>query len=780
MMTFLQEIFLGIVNMSITASLVIGVVLILRLVLARAPKRYSYLLWGIVLFRLLCPVSLPSDFSALDLVEGQTTEEGRVEYFSENQEEISESVTILPAGKEGSSSIRPVQTVQSFRQRMQPYLASAWLLGIAVMAIYSIATMLRLRRRVECSVPLQKNIYLADHIPTPFVLGVLRPRIYLPSGLEEKEREYILLHEQYHIRRRDYLVKPLAFLALCLHWFNPLVWLAFVLAGRDMEMSCDEAVMGKIKGDVRKAYASSLLHLSTGKRAIAVTPLAFGEGNPKKRIKNVMRYQKPVFLLGVAAVIILLAASACLMTNPSSVRPSQKWVQDLKAGDVESIEAAVTPQGPEQENRYLSEDEIDSLVAELPGFLGNYVEDHNEVEGSSIFLVFTMKDGITHEVVNIGNTYLCIDEDFYEIKDDGFHIAPAGPGEGNGRSLQDILGTVEDQAYVEFQARIIEIAEGTMLVEPVEGDQESKSSDRISVPIRNMEPSPEPQVGDLVEIRYDGTIMESYPAQLGEVYQIRVLKEADTSPQAFSPEEQAIVDAIMEYNADDERDADFSCCSFAKLGTSPDASQEPGGRQIITYYGWALYQEYNLSPEGIEDVGGSHLPVALTFAVEGEEYTLQEYWRPREGSYFDDDVREKFPAELAEDGFDSQKTIVAQIQNCYAQVVSGTDLDVDRVIEGLLRQICTEEPQVSSNPQDYIEAHRVAYRELGYYGDYTIRYCLKRFEKGGETGLEGQIMARICQELLEVEEDQVPEGAANGQEWYEAMKAHAGNVLEGF
>lgn len=634
-MEFLRELFLGIVNMSITASVVIAVVLILRLLLSRAPKGYSYLLWGIVLFRLLCPVSLSSGFSALDLTEGRTTEQGRIEYFTRQQPQEVTAVAFSMASGEEESSQEAVRATLSFQQDMLPLLALAWLAGILVLAACSGVALLRLRRKTACSINLRENIYLADHIPTPFVLGLLRPRIYLPSGLGEQEREYILFHEQYHIRRKDYLVKPLAFLALCLHWFNPLVWLAFILAGRDMEMSCDEAVMRKMGGDVRKEYASLLLRLSTEKRMIAGTPLAFGEDSPGKRIRHVMGYKKPAVFLGVAAGILLIVAAVCLLTNPVSERASMKWAQELKAGEVAYVELMVLPQDPERQYRYFSENEAALIVELVRESRGRYLAEHEEGDGGSIFFYFTMKDGTTHEVGNIGNTYLFIDGDYYDASYDWLSGWDAAYGAGNDRLPPGFLDGSEDRASVEFQARVLEITGETMLVEPVEGAAELDSADRFSIPQRHMSPSPEPQVGDLVEISYNGMILESYPAQLGEVYQITVIEEA--------PE---------------------------------DAAQ--------------------------------------------------------------------------------------------------ANQDTDAIIERLLREICSDEPGSSSNPWDYIEEHQFEYQGLCDYGEFTIRYFLKRFEAGNETGLEGQVMAAVCEELLDLR-GKLPADTANGQEWYEALPS---NVVE--
>lgn len=201
----------------------------------------------------------------------------------------------------GGPGVQHVETTEKDETGMTRYVTTdwwsvwilfgqyVWVAGMAVMTAYSAAAYRKLRKKLLIAVPLRENIYIADDIMSPFVVGLFRPKIYLPCNLGEREQEYIILHEQHHIRRLDHLAKALAFLALTVHWFNPLVWLAFVLAGRDMEMSCDEAVIRTLGSDVRADYSASLLTLATGRRIIAGTPLAFGEGDTKGRINNLSK-----------------------------------------------------------------------------------------------------------------------------------------------------------------------------------------------------------------------------------------------------------------------------------------------------------------------------------------------------------------------------------------------------------------------------------------------------------------------------------------------------------
>ena len=318
MYTLLPEI----LNMTLTASLVILCVLLARLLLKKAPKICSYALWAVVLFRLLCPVSFSAQVSLLGALDAPApaAQQHTVEYISptivhDAYPAVDIPVTTIDNAINESLPQGMEQTVADPLEFPMAMATAVWLFGMGSLALYSLISLLFLRRRLAGAMHLRENIYLADHIDTPFVMGLLRPKIYLPSSLSQREQDYILLHERHHIRRGDHIWKLLGFIALCIHWFNPLVWLSFVLAGKDMEMSCDEAVLKKMGGDIRADYSASLLSLATGKRIVAGAPLAFGEGSTKDRIKNALKWQEaPAWLKILGAVccgvvVILCAAN---------------------------------------------------------------------------------------------------------------------------------------------------------------------------------------------------------------------------------------------------------------------------------------------------------------------------------------------------------------------------------------------------------------------------------------------------------------------------------------
>ncbi len=312
----MDAVFLQVLNMSLTASYVILFVLAARIFLKKAPKIFSYALWSVVLFRLICPFSFESLFSLLFInakpIPGDIMHT-QVPQINTGISLVDHAANPILAARAAApyAGINPMQ--------IAVFLGGfIWVAGIAVLLLYSAASLLRLRYNLVGAVKWRDNIYLADHIASPFVMGLLRPKIYLPSELSEREQSYIILHEQTHIRRLDHIVKIAAFVALTVHWFNPLAWTAFILCVKDMEMSCDEAVMRHMDADIRREYSASLLSLATGRKIVAGIPLAFGEGDTKSRIKNVLSYRKPALWIIVLALAAVLAVCIGLAANPQN------------------------------------------------------------------------------------------------------------------------------------------------------------------------------------------------------------------------------------------------------------------------------------------------------------------------------------------------------------------------------------------------------------------------------------------------------------------------------
>lgn len=301
--------FVRLVNRSIAAGFLVLAVLALRLVLRKAPKWTRCLLWALVAVQLLCPVRIESALSAYNLAPASLTESGAVEYVHYNEKSEKPSIVWQTAQPEAAGQT-PTHT------RYLPPLVCIWAAGVSAMLLYALVSWLRLRRKTAASLRLQENVFLCDGLPSPFILGIFRPKIFLPSELSAAQREAVLAHERAHLARRDQVWKPLGFLLLSVHWFNPLLWLAYILLCRDIELACDERVVKTLTNAEKQAYSRALLQCSLPRHTIAACPLAFGEVGVKTRIKAILNYKKPAFWAVFAAVLAILAAAVCFLTQP--------------------------------------------------------------------------------------------------------------------------------------------------------------------------------------------------------------------------------------------------------------------------------------------------------------------------------------------------------------------------------------------------------------------------------------------------------------------------------
>ncbi|NLJ57155.1 MAG: peptidase M56, partial [Firmicutes bacterium] len=325
----LEELFLQTLNMSFTAGFVIIFVLLARVFLKKLPKVFSYALWGVVLFRLICPFSFESVLSLLPIKTNPLSQD-----IIHNTAPTVD--TGIPVINNNIQQLLPVAPPTAGVNSLQIWIfigTAVWLLGMAILLLYSIVSLMKLQKRLGGAVYEKDNIYLAEHLDTPFVMGIIRPKIYLPAALAGDEKKYILLHEQMHIKRFDHLAKLVSYFALCWHWFNPLVWVAFFVSGRDMEMSCDEAVIKELGSGIKKEYSSSLLTLATGRRITGGIPLAFGEGDTRGRIKNILNYKKPALWVAALSLIIVIVFGIAFAANQKagrSFKMSGNYLSDLQ------------------------------------------------------------------------------------------------------------------------------------------------------------------------------------------------------------------------------------------------------------------------------------------------------------------------------------------------------------------------------------------------------------------------------------------------------------------
>ena len=665
----MNELFLKIINMSISASWLVLAVLILRLVLKKAPKWVNVLLWGIVAVRLICPFSFESVLSLIPSAETiplnigmdttPTINSGINAINNAVNPIISQSNTPM-----AGASVNPLQITIGIYEYI-------WIFGMIALALYTAISYWRLSRKVDTAVRYKDNIFQSENVNSPFVLGIIKPRIYLPFNMNGQNLEHVVAHEQAHIRRKDHLWKPLGFLLLTIHWFNPLMWLAYVLLCRDIELACDEKVIKKLGNEQRADYTQALVACSVNRRMIAACPLAFGEVGVKERVKSVMNYKKPAFWIVVLAVMSCVVVAACFLTNPKQdsftiriVVPAGSteeivYQEDFAYSDEEisplgnkitissgeglgDTEVVLKPIQVKEENAYeptyltpgmpvemdvekgawfkvgvnvqnpTDEDiivyvEVEGVEVRISDEINSVIEWFDYTENPSAMddestiklpiypdvtfsynqtQIIASKPFDTSELTSqtiliagmpIWNAYftdltgdgfpeICatytwgsgiidsrivvcdyVNGASYELSDRGNFDFTLRQDEQDGRLYVDktkynsneLVETgrlvfknnciqiegFSNETHQVFQAEILEIYDGYYLVKPVEGSWELSSTDRIEVPIRNAHPSPEPEVGDVIEIEYSGEILETYPARIADVYSIKVAAE---------------------------------------------------------------------------------------------------------------------------------------------------------------------------------------------------------------------------------------------------------------
>ena len=317
----MADIFLKIVNMSISASWIVLAVLVLRLLLKKAPKWINGILWGIVGLRLIIPFSLESVFSLMP--SGETISkapDAPRPHFESGVTIIDNQVNDYLGGHYYEGVTKPTGHFAD----ITTILAIVWMVGIVVLLAYTIISYLRVKNKIGTAVLFRDNIYQSENVISPFVLGIIKPKIYLPFNMNEQDMEHVIAHENAHIHRKDHWWKPFGFLVLTLHWFNPLMWLGYVLLCCDIELACDEKVVKEFNNEQKADYSQALLTCSVNRRIIAACPLAFGEVGVKDRVKSVLNYKKPAFWVIIVAIIASIAVAVCFLTNPKT----KTWQSD--------------------------------------------------------------------------------------------------------------------------------------------------------------------------------------------------------------------------------------------------------------------------------------------------------------------------------------------------------------------------------------------------------------------------------------------------------------------
>ncbi|MBR2421048.1 MAG: M56 family metallopeptidase [Oscillospiraceae bacterium] len=505
----MSEAFLMIVNMSISASWLVLVVLVLRFLLKKAPKWVNVLLWGLVAVRLICPFSIESAMSLIP----------SAEVFSPTvlieTPEINTGIPVVnnavnPIIQDAVITLAPEKNMTAMKFLIQ-LISQIWTVGVVLLLVYSAVSFWRLRRKMSTAVILRHSIFQSEFADSPFVLGLVKPRIYLPYGMDEQSMTHVIAHEQAHIRRKDHWWKPLGFLLLTVHWFNPLMWMAYILLCRDIELACDEKVIKELGNSQRADYTQALVHCSVNRRMITACPLAFGEVGVKQRVRSIMNYRKPTFWIMVTAVIACIAVAVCFLTDPKEISTPEPIMDALSSDEV--AWAQVTLWENATEHISLNEAQIQELIRILNNldesdFVRSKVPEHN--------LSLMIYCGPSKEILlhwDGDYTWFTFHSEMLKGIDVDYCYV-------NSQTLNLFLSQFYEKTIL--YAKLLALEDKHFIVEPITGSPELNSASRIMVPMRNMAPSPEPVVGDILQIEYDGMLQETYPARITNVYHISV------------------------------------------------------------------------------------------------------------------------------------------------------------------------------------------------------------------------------------------------------------------
>lgn len=586
-------IFFWILNTSISASFFVLAIILLRLVLKKAPKALFVVLWGLVALRLICPFDVESSLSLVPSAETIPTEQFYFDQYEALHDDYELDIVDNPNYPDSVQYTLPGNVGSNSAKFVFNYFH--WLCGMAAMLIYTVISYIIVKRKVRISAPLKDNIYLCDNISTPFILGIIKPKIYIPSNINEQDMEYVVAHEKAHLKRRDHWWKPLGFLLLTVYWFNPVLWVAYILLCKDIELACDEKVIKDMGTAIKKPYSNALINCSVPRKTISACPLAFGETGVKSRIKSVLNYKKPAFWVIMVAIIASIVLAVCFLTNPRD--NSDIFNAKYETGKCLFSFVITEEKATRTNNHVFGINSTGGVYKDYGNGVGEYIGELKESDFSAAEMnrLLRAQDAKT---IYLGRT-----KESYEILND----------EG-------------EREYVFIQKKN----------------------------------------GDVVAIFFfsDGRIMN--------IFNLDKISSADeeTKDDELDNELGQFIDlCIAEHNQSEDEIVEFMCVERKVLGTRKFFNK-------TTVYMWVMFEEYS-NNDGIILEHGAYIPTVITVEKESEGfwikgnggYKLVEYWEPRDGSDYADDIRRKFPWYLESSVFDSQEYVDEMSENIERKVM---------------------------------------------------------------------------------------------------------------
>lgn len=716
----MSDLFYTVLNMSITGSYVIIAVIFARLLLKRLPKKYSYALWVAAAFRLCCPISFQSVFSLFslkpfDMSKAQNGGAETLQYI--NSDFVEQTYPRMTTGISNVNTVIYEEITTgarfiSFKDTFMKFLPYIWLAVLCAMLIYGFAEYIKMKQKMRDSILLKDNIYQTDKISSPFILGIIKPKIYIPFGLDDDTEKYVLEHERFHLKRFDHIIKSFAYVILCIHWFNPLCWIAFHFMSRDMEMSCDEKVLSN-NGKIKKDYSNALLSFVSERHFPTGSPLSFCESGVKKRIKNILSYKKPAVWLSAFAVILIAAITVGCAANPKAPALIEK--------------PAVSSEVSYTAGRTIFQSPLLSSIIEDGGYYANIKADKNSLEiadinGDTIF-----------KSANVSNREFTRNE---LIK--YFSNIPYADGTDLSNEILPSFDKITECTYTDNHSTLFTVY--------------WYNNDPIFI-AENI-----------------GTMSTGLLIHPSRIYEM--LPNTNNLESAISRE-------ILNYHNGKYLDGRYKIESHYTLRTQMGSINNKNDRTCLTAFVYRNYGEFDINNDLLDETSGSAGYAAITFNIDDDgQFSLKEYWEPRDGGLLLKDLNRVFPEGIIDNFEDIHGTVGEQlIKNNFSKAIEASNFNTDKAIEKLFADIeNNKEVAYSSVPGDYINASTDKYNLLMNYGDYTLKYIYKEFFKGNVGGMKDNLMWIVLKDLAPNEV--LKTVCYSGQEYFNAFYDHAIRMYE--
>ncbi|MBQ7776517.1 MAG: hypothetical protein IJ379_11420 [Lachnospiraceae bacterium] len=759
----MEIVFLKLLNMSIAAGWMILAVMVLRMILKKAPKAIRCFMWALVAVRLLCPFHFES---TLSLIPSAETVPENIMY--EQEPTIHTGVDILNHAVNPvlSESLAPAVGDSANPLQVLTFVASViWIAGLIVMVMYATLSYLRIRSKVGVSLPLEENIYLCDYIDSPFILGIFKPGIYIPSSLPEDKIAYVVAHEKAHLKRHDHWWKPLGFALLSVYWFHPLIWVAYVLLCRDIELACDEKVIKELGEGNKKSYSDALLYCSVPRKMIVACPLAFGEVGVKERVRTVLSYKKPAFWVILVAVAACIVVAVCFLTNPEEEQGQEVF------GHIYAVEKSIYV-GPQ-----MLISSIAIPIEQLPNYC--FTDDYVMFSQDRVYVDLTQKDWV--ECGTLQEARLSESNFDAYFEEQSFTWIEEHTAKELRKDNHNAWQLISEQGINYY---LLQQKDGKLYLALWEYNREKNGEVQYLYQLKQMEGSvasvlDTQEAGAYVENQSDleNRNQESQAGAKGQGAENTEQSEADILDTAIR---KVILGSDYGKNMEDVmcHTAGYVILGTEEISGTPTVDSQEDVKYLKVYARvrkQSFVYEHPTKALVSNRIGDYEAARIITFRVEADGgYELIEYWDPESTGKYYTGVKDYFPDDIEDAALDDEMYSLMLRQDCYEQAIQYGNVDTDVVVADLLEQVMRFSME-ASDPHSYLEQNYKEHRELTYYGRYTLRYCFQEFLKGGQTGLRGSIMAEICKEIGGGfgEDLSVDYNVSNGQEWFHTFKEKA-------